>query len=121
MRITTSPSFNGSSEDRLRRGHRRMSAATMTLDAASTGIRYTQGASCGSDNGYSQSGAHAGLSDDTCPICRRQHALIALGARLDRARRWRPWIVVRTELYLCGHCDALLGVQEGLQGSARMQ
>lgn len=43
----------------------------------------------------------------TCPICGPQAVLIPLGARLDRPHRWRPWVVVETQLALCPHCDAI--------------
>ena len=43
----------------------------------------------------------------TCPICGPQAVLIPLGARVDRPHRWRPWVVVESQLALCPRCDAI--------------
>lgn len=47
---------------------------------------------------------------DLCPACRGSNALLALGTRLDRPYRWRPWITRSTELYLCDNCDAIVAM-----------
>ena len=45
-----------------------------------------------------------------CPGCGQPDALIALGARRDYPHRWRWWVSVRTQLYLCDQCDALVAL-----------
>jgi hypothetical protein len=46
-----------------------------------------------------------------CPACGQRDGLTALGERIDRPYRWRPWATMVTEIYLCGSCDALLEVR----------
>jgi hypothetical protein len=48
----------------------------------------------------------------TCPACGRDAALIPLGARVDRPHRWRPWVVVVTQLALCTCCGELAATEE---------
>lgn len=43
----------------------------------------------------------------TCPICGPRAVLIPLGTRLDRPHRWRPWVIVETQLALCPQCEAI--------------
>lgn len=43
-----------------------------------------------------------------CPNCGGQDTLLPLGCRHDRPQRWRPWVVVVTELYLCDRCAAIV-------------
>ena len=45
-----------------------------------------------------------------CPGCGQPDALIALGARRDYPHRWRWWVSVLTQLYLCDQCDALVAL-----------
>jgi hypothetical protein len=48
----------------------------------------------------------------SCPACRQPDALVALGTRLDRPRRWKPWITALTHLYICAQCHALVEVTD---------
>ncbi len=48
----------------------------------------------------------------TCPACGQDAALVPLGARVDRPHRWRPWVVVTTQLALCMHCGELAATEE---------
>ena len=47
-------------------------------------------------------------SDCTCPCCQRRSTLMALGERRDHPHRWRRWVSVVTQLYLCAACDAVV-------------
>jgi len=56
-----------------------------------------------------------------CPACGQPNALLALGARLERPHRWRPWIGKYTLLYLCDRCDAIMAIPEARPAVMRLR